>query len=157
MSPHKLYFKRKPNLAHLRVFGSIAYVHVLNEKWRKLDAKAEKCILVSYSDEQKGYKYYNPRSKAVRVSRDVIFNESSSWYFSPPKPEPKLIVVDDPVEFGTVRSVVESEQPDSLISLWMSGPNPDWLSRSGQPDDEPTSSDMTNLRGRNEWRNEEDD
>ena len=42
------------NLRHLRVFGSIAYVHVPKEKRRKLDAKAEKCILGGYSDEQNG-------------------------------------------------------------------------------------------------------
>ena len=60
VSPHELYFGKKSNLTHLRVFGSIAYVHVPKEKRRKLDAKAEKCILVNYSDEQKGYKCYNP-------------------------------------------------------------------------------------------------
>ena len=31
VSAHELYFRRKPNLRHLRVFGSIAYVHVLGE------------------------------------------------------------------------------------------------------------------------------
>ena len=51
MSAHELYFGTKPNLRHLRVFGSITYVHVPKEKQRKLDAKAEKCILVGYSDE----------------------------------------------------------------------------------------------------------
>ena len=50
MSPHELYFKWKPNLANLRVFGSIAYVHVPNEKRKKLDAKGDKYILVGYSD-----------------------------------------------------------------------------------------------------------
>ena len=60
VSPHELYFGKKPILAHMRVFGSIAYIHVLKEKRRKLDAKAKKCILVGYSYEQKGYKYYNP-------------------------------------------------------------------------------------------------
>ena len=50
VSPHELYFGRKPNLLHLRVFGSIAYVHVPKEKRRNLDAKAEKCIFVGYSD-----------------------------------------------------------------------------------------------------------
>ena len=35
MSAHELYFGTKPNLRHLRVFGSIAYVHVPKEKWRK--------------------------------------------------------------------------------------------------------------------------
>ena len=77
MSAHKLYFGTKPNLRHLRVFGSITYVHVPKEKWRKLDAKAEKCILVSYLDEPKGYKCYNPRTKQARVSRDVVFDESA--------------------------------------------------------------------------------
>ena len=56
MSAHGLYFGRKPNLQHLRVFGSIAYVHVPKEKRRKLDAKSEKCILVYYWDKQNGYK-----------------------------------------------------------------------------------------------------
>ena len=51
MSPHELYFRKKPNLGYLRVLGSITYVHVLKEKWRKLDGKAEKCIFVDYSDE----------------------------------------------------------------------------------------------------------
>ena len=45
--------------------------------------KAEKYILVGYSDEQKGYKCYNPRTKQARVSRDVMFDESESWYFPP--------------------------------------------------------------------------
>ena len=78
--PHELYFEKKPNLAHLRVFDNIAYVHVPKEKRRKLDCKAEKCILVFYSNEQKGYKCYNPRTKEVRVNRDVMFNVSASWY-----------------------------------------------------------------------------
>ena len=99
MSPHELYFERKPNLTHLWVFGNIAYVHVPDEKQKKLDAKSEKCILVGYSDEQKGYKCYNPRSKQVRVSHDVVFDESVSLYFS--SPEPKLIVVEKETNSGT--------------------------------------------------------
>ena len=59
VSAHELYFGTKWNLRHLRVFGSIAYVHVPKEKRRKLDTKAEKCILVGYSDEQEDYKFYN--------------------------------------------------------------------------------------------------
>ena len=80
VSAYELYFGTKPNLRHLRVFGSIAYVHVPKEKRRKLDAKAENYILVGYSDKQKGYKCYNPRTKQARVSRDVVFDESASWY-----------------------------------------------------------------------------
>ena len=59
-------------MAQLRVFGNIAYVHVPKEKQRKLDAKVEKCIVVGYSDEKKGYKCYDPKTKQVRVSRDAM-------------------------------------------------------------------------------------
>ena len=78
--PHELYFGRKPNLAHLRVFGNIAYVHVSNKKQKKLDAKAKKCIFIGYSHDQKGYKCYNPWTKHVRVSQDVMFDEPASWF-----------------------------------------------------------------------------
>ena len=85
-------------------------MHVSDEKRKKLDAKSEKCILVGYSDEQKGYKCYNPRSKQVQVIPDVVFNESASWYFSSPEPEP--IVVEDAINSRTERRITESEQPD---------------------------------------------
>ena len=51
VSAHELYFGRKLKLRHLRIFGSIAYVHVPDEKQTKLDPKSEKCILVNYSHE----------------------------------------------------------------------------------------------------------
>ena len=51
MSTHELYFGRTPNLRHLRVFESICYVHVADEKRMKLDLKSEKCVFVCYSCE----------------------------------------------------------------------------------------------------------
>jgi hypothetical protein len=47
------------DVSHVRVFGCITYVHVPNEKSSKLDPKIEKCILIGYSLEQKGYKCFN--------------------------------------------------------------------------------------------------
>ncbi len=37
----------------------IAYVHVPDEKKSKLDPKAEKCIFIGYSSEQKGYRCFS--------------------------------------------------------------------------------------------------
>ena len=67
-------------MSHLKVFGCIAYVHVLDELRTKLDPKAKKCVFIGYSLEQKGYKCYNPVTWQVRVSRDVVFYELASWY-----------------------------------------------------------------------------
>ena len=121
-----MYFGKKLNLAYLRIFGSIAYVHMLKEKRRKLDTKAEKCILVGYSDEQKGYKCYNPRTKEVRVSRDVVFDKSASSYLpSPPIPHDSIL--------NSEEEVSETELPpcdeeigaliESMISFRLNGPN----------------------------------
>ena len=80
LTPYEIFVGTTPILSHLKVFGSIVYVHIPNEKRQKLDAKSEKCILVGYSSKKKAYKCFNPSTRAVRVSRDVVFDESASWY-----------------------------------------------------------------------------
>ena len=80
VTPEERFTGKKPDLSHLKVFGCIAYVHVPDELRTKLDPKAKKCILIGYSLEQKGYRCYNPVTRQLRVSRDVVFDEMSSWY-----------------------------------------------------------------------------
>jgi transposase InsO family protein len=72
MTPEEKYSGRKANLSHLKMFGCIAYVHVPDELRIKLDPKAEKCVFIGYSLEQKGYRCYNPVTCKMRVSRDVV-------------------------------------------------------------------------------------
>jgi hypothetical protein len=55
MTPEEKFTCKKIDVSHLKVFGCIAYMHVLDEKRPKLDLKAEKCILIRYFLEQKGY------------------------------------------------------------------------------------------------------
>jgi hypothetical protein len=80
MIPKEKYSGRKLDLSHLKVFRCIAYVHVPNELRTKLDPKVEKCVFIGYSHEQKGYRCYNLVTREMRVSRDVVFDEMSSWY-----------------------------------------------------------------------------
>ena len=113
-------------------------MHVPDDKRRKLSPKSEKCILIDYSYEQNGYKCYNPRTKQVRVSRDV-FEESASLYALPtPTPdsipitedeasEPEKILAKEEEEFGTLEG--------SLISFQLRGPN-EQRSQNDQSDEE---------------------
>ena len=80
VTPEERFTVKKPDLVHLKVFGCIAYVHVPDELHTKLDPKAEKCIFIGYSLEQKGYMCYNPVAQKLWVSRDVVFDELRSWY-----------------------------------------------------------------------------
>lgn len=76
MTPFQAWTAEKPNEEHLRVFGCAAYVHVTKDKWKKLDSKSRKCVLLGYGIETKGYRLYDLKRAKVYYSRDVLFNES---------------------------------------------------------------------------------
>jgi len=80
MTPEEKCSGRKLDLSHLKMFGCIAYIHVPDELWTKLDSKVEKCVFIGYSLEQKGYKCYNLVTHEMKVSRDVVFDEMNNWY-----------------------------------------------------------------------------
>jgi hypothetical protein len=103
MTPEEKFIGKKPNVSHLKVFGYIAYVHVPDEKRSKLDPKAEKCIFIRYSLEQKGYRCFNPSTQKLQVNRDVVFDEMVSWY------SPLKIAEDGEARNGDVSSNVEQE------------------------------------------------
>jgi hypothetical protein len=68
---HEYWTGYKPNVAHLRVFGSVGYVHVPDQMRAKLDDKSMKLIFIGYDERSKAYKLYNPIQKKVISSRDV--------------------------------------------------------------------------------------
>ena len=82
-------------------------MHIPNEKRQNLDPKSEKCILVGYSLAQKGYKCFNPSTRKVCVSRDVVFDESTSWYELEPTPQPSTNDVDNTENDDKFRSILE--------------------------------------------------
>ena len=71
--------KRKQKISHLRVFESIAYVHVFDQKRSKLDDKNEKYVFIDYNSSSKGYKFYNPKNGKLIIGRDVKFREEEEW------------------------------------------------------------------------------
>lgn len=88
MTPLEAWSGWKPKVTHLKVFGSIAYVHVPSQKRQKLDDNSTKCIFVGYSIETKGYRLYDPLTKTLIVSRDVIFDEQNAWDWKNLEPTP---------------------------------------------------------------------
>ena len=64
--PREKLFGKKLDLSHIRIFGSIAYVHIPDDTMQKLDPKSEKCIRVGYTLEQEGYECYNPSTQKVQ-------------------------------------------------------------------------------------------
>ncbi|GKV32824.1 hypothetical protein SLEP1_g41395 [Rubroshorea leprosula] len=79
--PEEAWSGRKPAVDYFKIFGCIAYAHVPNQKRSKFGDKGGRCIFLGVSDQSKAYRLYNPITKKVIISRDVVFDEAStsSW------------------------------------------------------------------------------
>jgi len=106
----------KPNVQHLKVFGSITYAHVPKAVRSKLDDKAEKTIFIVYK--HGGYKLYNPMTKKVIISRDVTFaeDEERQWNATVEMDSKKryIYVLNDDVE-DEVTLEAPAVQPEVVI------------------------------------------
>jgi hypothetical protein len=77
--PQESWSGTKLNVAHIRTFGCIEYAHIPSELRKKIDDRSEKCIFTGYSETSKAYTLYNPITKKLFLSRDVIFLENQFW------------------------------------------------------------------------------
>jgi transposase InsO family protein len=76
ISPYEIWHGIKPQLAHVRVFGSEGYVYIPEQLRTKLDRKSRKLILVGY--DYNNYKMFDLGTKKIVISRNVIFNDQKS-------------------------------------------------------------------------------
>ncbi|KAK2404761.1 putative mitochondrial protein [Trifolium repens] len=78
-TPIEAWIGVKPSAKHLKIFGSICYVHVPAAKRSKLDDKAEMGIFLGYASSSKGYRVYNLKTKQIVISRDLDVDENTYW------------------------------------------------------------------------------
>jgi hypothetical protein len=63
-------------VAHLRTFGYLTFTKDLTQL-KKLDDRSHPRVFIGYADGTKAYRVLDPATQRVRVSRDVIFDESA--------------------------------------------------------------------------------
>jgi hypothetical protein len=64
---------------HFRVFGCLAFVHIPQEKRKKLEYRATPGIFLGYSISTKQYFLYDPLARTLHLSRDVVFREGKRY------------------------------------------------------------------------------
>lgn len=75
VTPYQRWHKNPPDVSNLRAFGSIAYIHIpdaLRPKWAR---KSIRFIFIGYCETTKGGRFYDPSTRAIKISRDVTFDE----------------------------------------------------------------------------------
>jgi len=80
LTPYEGWFGKPASYENLRVWGCVAYAQVPQEKRKKLDKTARKCIFIGYTMTATQYRLYDPEKKVVFTARDVVFEESKSYY-----------------------------------------------------------------------------
>jgi hypothetical protein len=76
ITPEEAWTKLKPDVSHFRVFGSVAWAHIPDEKRKALQPKSEKCIFVGYSEDVKSYRLLQSHCNEIILRRDIKFDEN---------------------------------------------------------------------------------
>jgi hypothetical protein len=91
-TPFQLWFSRRPNLSHLRPFGTKCTSRIIaNHHPSKFEPRGEAGRFLGYAAEAKGYLIWVPNATGtggtVKVRRDVIFHD----FLPTPPPRPRTI------------------------------------------------------------------
>ena len=77
VTPEEMWSGRRPCVAHMRVFGSVVYAMVPEEKRDEFNAKRTKCIFLGYCEGMEAYRLMCLQTKKIIKSGDVVFMEDS--------------------------------------------------------------------------------
>ena len=107
-TPYLLWYGKKPNLEHIRVFGCVVYSHIPSENRKKLE-KAQKLRFIGYTETTRNYKVWDEEKRKCYIHHDVIFNEND---FGKSTGANKL-ELENIVEESVAEIPVESEKEES--------------------------------------------
>jgi len=74
-TPEEAYSGKRPDISHLKIFGSAVYMHVMKDARKKLEPTTEVGIFLGYTDTPPNYRVYFPDSHRTVVRRDIKFQE----------------------------------------------------------------------------------
>ena len=109
-TPEEVFSGKKPEVSHLRIFGCPVYIHIPKEKRIKLESSGRKGIFMGFSEILKDYKIYFPGFKNINISRDVTFDEDSSYNKSRKRPTEEPEEIESPIIHDTTMSEEYQEE-----------------------------------------------
>jgi len=95
ITPEEAFTGKKPDISMLQEFGVKCWVLQQDGQNSKLDPKSQKFIFVDLSDHGKAWRYWNPHSRQIQTSQNVIFeNQTHEYHYTIPNPASSNNVTD---------------------------------------------------------------
>ncbi|KAG6531025.1 hypothetical protein ZIOFF_004795 [Zingiber officinale] len=123
-TPFEAWMGRKSHLAHLKVFGCIAYAKNTTPHLKKLDDRSSPMVYLGVEEGCKAHRLFDPRHNKLQVSRDVIFQENSEWTWNAGADKedlPEFVVVnafntDEVIVTADIEAAAEDVTPSSSLA-----------------------------------------
>ncbi|KAG6470514.1 hypothetical protein ZIOFF_071587 [Zingiber officinale] len=123
-TPFEAWMGRKPHLAHLKVFGCIAYAKNTTPHLKKLDDRSSPMVYLGVEEGCKTHRLFDPRHNKLQVSRDVIFQENNEWTWKAGADKedlPEFVVVnafntDEVIVTADIEAAAEDVTPSSSLA-----------------------------------------
>ena len=78
-TPYEMLRGKRPNISHIRVFGCVGYAKIEGVHLKKLDDRSRMLVHLGTEPGSKAYRLFDPNTRRIIVSRDVVFDEERSW------------------------------------------------------------------------------
>ncbi|UYV61655.1 hypothetical protein LAZ67_1005777 [Cordylochernes scorpioides] len=91
-TPYELFFGTKPNVANYKIFGCNAYMHIPKENRKKWDNKSIKLMFLGYENTSKNFRLWDWKTRKIRISKDVTFDEKATTHSDRESTKPKEII-----------------------------------------------------------------
>ena len=127
MTPFEVWHGKKPAVHHLRVFGCIAYVLNTTPHLKKLEDRDRRMIFIGYESGSKAYRAYDPATRRVHATRDIVFDEMAQWDWGSDAEKKDASSHDDvfTVEYAIEKQVPsELDSPSQVLNDDAAGPGP---------------------------------
>jgi hypothetical protein len=76
---YEAWYREAPAVHYLHTFSCVAHVKIMHPGLKKLDDRNMKTVFIGYELGSKAYQCYDPISRCVVVSHDVVFDEAATW------------------------------------------------------------------------------
>ena len=104
-TPYEKLYCTPYDIASLRVFGCLCFSSTLNANRKKLDPRAATSIFLGFKPNTKGYITLDLKTRAISVSRNVIFYEDCFPFTAQNKPDLITMFL---VPFSSPHSIIDA-------------------------------------------------